>query len=227
MSLIPTDWNVVVLGYWNRAILTPSGIATRLFGLDAGTPVEVLIAIDTVLPHQIKHDGITVVAGSDRLIVQPEQCDFAKLQRAKEIADRALDKLPETPVIAAGINIKYVCQEPLETLQRVTRNEWWDEQLSDNRYEIIGRSLSRTLKFNDGQINLSVTEESDGKFVTQFNFHRGSGNVSDLRYCNASDLRSWLATPIDSIESAVRRIVCDCMQLNLEDIEHVTVTAES
>ena len=219
MSLIPAEWNVVVLGYWNRAILTPSGIATRLFGLDTGTPVEVLIAIDTVAPHQVKYKGLTVVVGGDRLIVLPEKRDFQELQRAKEIAGRALTDLPATPVIAAGINVKYSCREPMEALQDVTRNEWWDTQLSDKKYEIKGRSLSRSLGFGDGQINFSVTEESKGTFVVQFNFHRESRN-------NVPELRSWLTTPIDHIESQVNRVLFDCMKLSKKDIEHVEVTAE-
>jgi hypothetical protein len=191
---------------------------TRLFGLAAGTPVTVFIAIDTIAPHQVKHGGITVIAGGDRLIVQPEKSDFQELQKAKEIADRALEKLPETPVIAAGINIKYTCPEPLDALQQVTRHEWWDTQLSDSGYEIMGRSLSRSLKFGHGQINFSVTEESDGKLAVQFNFHRESRN-------NVLDLRSWLATPIDAIESEVNRVLFDCMKLKKENIEYVKATA--
>ena len=219
MTLVPTEWSAVVLGYWNRAILTPSGITTRLFGLESETPVEVLIAIDAIAPHQVKHGGITVVAGGDRLIVQPETCGFPHLQKAMEIADRALERLPETPVVAAGINIKYTCQEPLEALQQVTRQEWWDQQLSDSEYEIVGRSLSRSLKWHDGQINYSLTEETGGTSEILLNFHRGS--------TIGSELRSWLTTPIGDIESEVERILFECMQLHHEVVEDATATTEA
>ena len=33
MPLEPYDWNVVVLGRWDRALLTSQGIASRLFQL--------------------------------------------------------------------------------------------------------------------------------------------------------------------------------------------------
>jgi len=218
MSLVPKEWNVVVLGYWNRAILIPSGVKTLLFELEPGTPVEVFIAIDTVAPHQVKHGGVTVITGGDRLIVQPEKCDFQDLQKAKEIADRALEKLPETPVIAAGVNVKYSYREPLEALQQVTRQEWWDNQLSDSKYEIVERSLSRSLKWRDGQINFSVTEGANGKSEILLNFHRGS--------TTGSELRSWLTTPIDDIESEVERLLFECLQLDRENIENATATAE-
>lgn len=219
MPLVPTEWSVVVIGYWNRAILTPSGIATRLFGLEPGTPVAVFIAIDAVAPHQVKHGGVTVVAGSDRLIIQPEKCSFQDLQKAKEIADRALEKLPETPVIAAGVNVKFSCREPLEALQQVTRQEWWDKQLSDGEYEIVGRSHSRSLKWGEGQINFSVTEEPDGKSEILLNFHRGS--------TTASELRSWLNTSIDDMESAVGKLLFECLQLDKESVEYATTTAQA
>jgi len=218
MSLVPTDWSVVVLGYWNRAILTPSGIATRLFGLAPGTPVEVFIAIDAVAPHQVTHRGVKVVAGSDRLIVQPDKCDFQDLEKAKVIADRALENLPETPVVAAGINVKYDCRESLESLQQVTGQEWWDKQLSDSNYEIVGRSLSRSLKWRSGQINFTVSKEGDGKSEILLNFHCGS--------TIASELRAWLTTPVRDIESEVERVLFECLQLDREIIQDATATAE-
>ena len=40
MTVEALDWNVVVAGFWNPAILTPSGIARRLFGLPEETPAD-------------------------------------------------------------------------------------------------------------------------------------------------------------------------------------------
>ena len=151
--------------------------------------------------------------------MQPEKCSFQDLQTAKEIADRALEKLPETPVIAAGVNVKFSCREPLEALQQVTRQEWWDKQLSDSEHEIVGRSQSRSLKWGEGQINFSVTEEADGKSEILLNFHRGS--------TTASELRSWLNTPIGDVESAVEQLLFKCLQLDRETIEYATTTAQA
>ncbi len=46
MKGTPFDWNVVIIGSWNPAILTPQGITTRLLQLEAGTPVEVQVSLD-------------------------------------------------------------------------------------------------------------------------------------------------------------------------------------
>jgi hypothetical protein len=217
MSLTPIEWNVVVVGAWNRAILTPSGIATRLFGLESGVPVDVYVAIDTVMPHQVKHDGITVIASRDKLIVQPEQCSFDKLQQAMQIASRAIEKLPETPVSAAGINVKYDLKESFVALQHLVHHDLCDEQLSSCGYEIIGRALVRSLKFGDGQINFSASEETEKRSTIQFNFHRGSDKGGDLKL--------WLATPVADIRSHVDEILHKCLQIRSEDFENVTTCA--
>jgi len=212
MPFIPAEWNVIVLGHWNRAILTPSGIAKRLFGLDEGTPIEVFVAIDALAPPQVKHGGTIVMVGGDRLITVPETMDFHGLEGAMTIARRAMENLRETPVIAAGINLKYSCKEPIEALQDITRNSWWDDQLSDNQYEILGRALSRVLKWNEGQINFSVTEEADSSFQIQFNFHRGSSNIDELI--------DWLGKPIADLEKEIARVFSDCMKIKTEDIAY-------
>jgi hypothetical protein len=219
MPLTPADWNVIVIGHWNRAILTPSGIAKRLFCLEEGTPIEVFVAIDTLAPSQVKHGGTVVMVGTDRLIAQPETSDFQGLEGAMQIARRAMENLRETPVIAAGINVGYLCKEPLETLQRITRHSWWDDQLSDNKYEILGRALSRVLKWKGGQINFSVTEEPDSTFQVRFNFHRGSTNIHELI--------DWLSASITDLEGEVKRVFLDCINISTEDIGYAKANAKS
>ncbi len=41
MPLEPGEWNVVILGRWNRAIPTPQGIASRLFQLPPETEIGI------------------------------------------------------------------------------------------------------------------------------------------------------------------------------------------
>jgi hypothetical protein len=54
MPLKPYDWNVVVLGHWNQAILTPQGIAERLFQLPSETEIGIEVPMDAIGPFRVK-----------------------------------------------------------------------------------------------------------------------------------------------------------------------------
>src|SRR5437867_4460257 len=102
MALIPADWNVIVIGRWNRAILTPQGIVTRLFQLPPETDVGIEVPMDAIGPYRVIHDGLVVMVSSSQLIVETQEHSFPSLQRAMHIASRAMTSLPETPMRAAG-----------------------------------------------------------------------------------------------------------------------------
>src|SRR6266478_1019531 len=106
MPLEPYDWNVVVLGRWNRAILTPNGIASRLFELPPETEIGIEVPMDAIGPFLVSHGDLTVMVGGAQLMVQATENNFSSLERAMRVARRAMEKLPETPVVAAGFNIR-------------------------------------------------------------------------------------------------------------------------
>ena len=209
MSLAPVDWSVVIVGRWNRAILTPAGIGTRLFGLKEGTPLEVMLAIDAIAPPRVGHEGIVVVAGSDRLIIQPSTCSFQELERARILARKALSDLPETPVTGVGVNIKYNSNVPLDPIVQIIESSW-DNQLSDHSYSIREQAISRSLAWNDGAINLSVSMNEEGEQLIQFNF--------DFRNAETAKHESWLAVPIEDIESESKKLLIETMGLNQGDM---------
>jgi hypothetical protein len=63
------------------------------------------------------------------------------------------------------------------------------------------------VKWNDGQVNFSLTEDASGKTELQFNFHRESNLIADLR--------SWMQIPVNDIEAQVG-LLSDCLQINGE-----------
>ena len=209
MALSPIDWNVVVIGRWNRAILTPAGIGKRLFGVAEGTPLEVMLAIDAIAPPRVAHEGIVVTAGSDRLIIQPSKCTFAELGRARELARKALRDLPETPVSAVGLNVKYKLEEPLDEIVHVVESSW-DNLLSDKDYRIRERSVSRSLAWDDASINIGVSMKDNSEQFVQFNF--------DFRSDDVELHAGWLETPIETVEAKVKSLLNETMEISLEEL---------
>jgi len=48
MKLEPIDWNVIIVGRWNTAILTPGRIAEKIFQQQPGTGLHVDVPLDGV-----------------------------------------------------------------------------------------------------------------------------------------------------------------------------------
>ena len=211
MSLSPVDWSVVVVGRWNRSILTPAGIGKRLFGLAEGTPLEVMLAIDAIAPPRVSHGGIVVVASEDRLTVQTQVCSFPELDRARDLAIKALKDLPQTPVSGVGVNVKYKTAVPTDAITEVISSHW-DDQLSDHEYTIRARVISRSLVWNNGTINLTVSMSGEGEQLIQFNF--------DFQSPDAEGQCKWLSMPIAEIQSEVNRLLTKTMFLCQEDISN-------
>jgi hypothetical protein len=75
------------------------------------------------------------------------------------------------------------------------------------------------LKWKDGQINFSVTEEPDSTFQVQFNFHRSSANIDELV--------GWLSVPVADLKGEVKRVLLNCMQIKMEDTVYATANAKA
>ena len=211
MPIKPENWNVVIVGAWNRAILTPSGIARRLYKLPEHHPVEVFVPLDVIAPYQVKHDDVIVTAGSGRLIVEPTICTYDKLYSAMEIGFRALNDLPETPVTAAGFNIRYKTKDSIPAFLDLLEHSW-DDKFSDEDYNIEARSIGRTVKWKDGRIQIVLSKDSDSECELLLNFDKSSSANNDLK--------SWLSIPIDEIQKEAAKLLHNCIGLKKEDIEN-------
>src|SRR4051794_37527215 len=104
-------WSVVVLGRWNRAILTPVWIGKTLLGVSEGEELEIQVPMDTVGPFRVSHGGLTVIVSDTLLVVEVANADFNDLERAAKAATKTMTELPRTPVVASGVNIFQSCND--------------------------------------------------------------------------------------------------------------------
>jgi len=211
MALVPGDWTVVVLGSWNRAILTPAMVTRKLFQLPEGTPVKVAVQLDVVAPYQISHDEIVVVPFRDKLIVATMKPNFVSLGKAMKVARNAMEQLPSTPYTAAGFNLRYKSKSPIEALQSLTSLETWDNRISDEDLSIDERSVTRALKWEDGKIKVTITQQEDPAHSMLLNFDLQSDNV-DL-------LKKWMSAEPGQIETQAKKVF-KTIGLTSEEIEN-------
>ncbi|MCD4825605.1 MAG: hypothetical protein K8S55_13500 [Phycisphaerae bacterium] len=205
MEMEPYEWNVVVVGYWNPAILTPAGIAKRLFGLEEGTPILVEVPMGGLASPRVKYDDLTVTAEGGRLVVNVDKPIFANLEKAKMVAVRAINDLPETPFKAAGFNVRYRISEPSDELLAGTETGI-DALLSDSSFIIQAKILNRSLTWEEGVVNLTLHSEPEAKI--EMNFHKQS--------IEQKELSDWLSKPIGPVEQTVSKILTKVIDIKPE-----------
>jgi hypothetical protein len=193
-TLEPTKWNVVVVASWNRAILTPSGIATRLFNLPDGAAVEVYIPVERLEPAKVVYDGMGITVASSRLDINVENPSFQGMDRAKAIAAKALTCLPETPASAAGYNFRF--QVPVEGLDILAAFGEPNRRLADKGFPPLSYGLSHQVQFQSGVIN-SKLEIREGLLSVELNLHTDSREHEQLK--------NWLEVPMPDVKAAILR----------------------
>lgn len=207
MAGIPFDWNVVVRGSWNPAILTPTFIATRLFDVEA-TPMEVLVVVDAPVPaFQVKHRGLLVAPTNASLLISASESTKEQLHAAAALAQRAITTLPETPLTAAGVNLRYRFESIPDRLLAAL-NSSLDERLSDTDHRIAARSMMRQLPWRKGVLNLQIDCDEDASGLLQFNFHRGSANKDHLL--------KWLGRSDDMLATA-GKLISETLKLTIDE----------
>ena len=206
----PFDWNVVVTGAWNTAILTPNGIASRLFGLPPETPVEVLVPLDRQDPIRVVHDGMTVVPSSNRLVVAPINCTAQGLGKASKLAIKAIQSLPETPTTAAGINVRYRFDSLPDELIKIG-SSGLDDRLAETDQKILAKTLRRSLAWKAGLLNIEVHEGQDASGFLIFNFHRES--------TKGRDLEEWLGQ-VESMTTSIEGMLQRTLKVKSNEVQN-------
>ena len=212
MPLEPRDWNVVVVGRWNPAILTPQGIASRLFQVPLGTEVVIEVPMDAIGPFRVSIMDVTVMVSNVQLVVEAKENNFASLQRAMRIAHRAMESLPETPVFAAGYNIR--CQgtgedEQLAPLIAATQLRW-DEQFERAGYPVSRRDVTWVADWQAGKISVNLSREQHDRVLrVNLNFERTG---------RPEEMKAWLAHPAEEVRRQTARIFTDVLNLRAEAV---------
>lgn len=198
-NLEPYNWNVVINAFWNRAILTPDGIRMRVFKLDESAGIEIKVPLTGLDPYVVTHGNISVRASSRQLIVDADAPNRENLQLALGFSINALDALPETPVQAAGFNVRYRIVEPDyhgPLLERIANPL---DGFSELGLERQSAEAVESFRFGEGLLNLKARLETSGVLALEFNFHQDSTSNPVLR--------EWLQPDLNHVFESINRIL--------------------
>lgn len=193
------DWNIVVLAHWNRAILTPNWIASKMFQLPTGTNMDVLVSLDGIAPFQVRHSNLTIVPGIGQLLVQLDSPTTDTLAAGLEAAKRAIGSLPHTPFKACGINIRYSADEPPEALLVATRCRS-EAILSGHGEELRALRRGESIKFGNGRLNIAIDIPMASQCQVAFNFERRSDKDTELTEWLSQDAAAITAKAANTLQ---------------------------
>ena len=117
-----------------------------------------------------------------------EACDVASLLKASAVAQKALTELPETPVAAAGVNIRYFLNPLPDKIIDLLKAPI-DDVYSDEGYTINSSVTKRLLDFPPGAVNVEISQSKEGEGCLLLNFHYDSNSPGSLK--------EWLAKTKD------------------------------
>jgi hypothetical protein len=164
MKPIANESSVVVVGSWNRFIFTQEWVFENL--ADQKDVRMEFPVTDLSLPYRYSFNEMTLIPGSDRIIITPHVYSETCFKQANDLAVRIARKLPETPYKAFGFNISYMCNSDssaLSELKAVPSGKF--------KYNLSRLTLERQFHIDDKVIlNLTMTEVNEGLFV-KFNYH--------------------------------------------------------
>jgi hypothetical protein len=222
MPLTPTDWNAVVIGRWNRALLTPQYIVRELFEEPAETEVRIEFPIDAVGPFRLSHKGLVVVVAGDRLIVEATANDADCLDRARVIALRAVEDLGKTPLAVAGYNLRYRGSREDQALIALTDDTELRgrKRLADAACKVKGQNVTWIADWNGVKIALNLMrQEDDPALGTNINFECGEGNYEyERRAENRSSIQKWLSEPASAVVTQARKLLTEVLGVPPESV---------
>jgi hypothetical protein len=160
----PSQVSIVILGSWNPRIFTPAWIKTNLFGLDTNQEIEGMINFED-MDFGFQHNGILLFPRTNLIEIKFDGFDNSKGVQASSIVIKILELLPQTPIKALGINIRYSLNKSdntdfVNTIYGTSAN-FRNFQLSQ---------LKQTLNNNNYQTNI-ITDILKDKLQVNFNFH--------------------------------------------------------
>jgi len=175
MKILPDSLTLIIVGKWNRYILTVDWLAKNIFQTDN---VQIEFSLDFDLPPRFTKDGIRIIPTENRITFIALKYDDVVFSRIEKMTLRLAKLLPVTPVTAFGINFKFVEESPkseLLSLFELADNN----KLSDNDIRIEDYFLKRKMIVNNRVLNLNIIQESK-KVLFEFNFHEELQNINML-----------------------------------------------
>lgn len=161
-----SQWSLVIVGRWNRAILSAQWLAKEVLGEEE---IGIMFPVVGVGPpiFYTKDLNLRIVVSSESVTFVPLKDSREVLTRIEKAATHILKTLPHTPILAFGENFHYTVDGCPDELTRLLNLE--DADRLGLHGKIGGVSLKRTVNLEACELNLTLSR--DGACRIELNYH--------------------------------------------------------
>lgn len=199
-------WTIVIAGFWNRLIFSPTWVGKEIFDTKS---VQCLVPLMPAAPLIFQHDDIALAVTESRLTITLKELSKQCLDKAEKTALKILSMLPHTPVSAVGINFGFIEKEPAAEILDIFRCR--DNGLiAALGYTISETSIKRQLLFKGTLLNLTLSYDRTC-FQLDANFHH------DIQ--NTEQAREAIMGKVEFLCQSVTTIMKDVYELQNEEKE--------
>lgn len=157
--------SIVMAGAWNQAIFSPEWVGEHL--LDGSVSIELVFG-PLGFMTQFVGPGVRLVVLPHQVQILCTTFEDAAAQLAEEVARRLLERLPETPVTAFGINWGFDVTEASAALDRLF-------SLSDEPSvtalggQVVTTTIARKMLLGEREITIALTRKTPTLVTLDFN----------------------------------------------------------
>jgi hypothetical protein len=163
----PETWTVVVAGAWNTRLFSPEWVGKHLL---ADQPMSIEVPFAGPVSHlKLTAGGVVLIPTEDRLVVGVQEATLAAMQKAEDVARKAVVLLAHTPTAAVGINFGFEDQSPSAGLTEIFRMSD-AKRLSGFGCAVKQTSISRRIEIDGRALNITHALVDTGVQI-HVNFH--------------------------------------------------------
>jgi len=168
---------LVIIGSWNQAIFTPPWVERNLLAGPETVSLELGFGPQGLV-SQFHRGPIQFTAAAGRVSFVPNTADDSTFKAMEAAAIELLNRLPETPVSAFGVNFGFDVSERTEAVEALLATHDQD-LLRERGLEVEATLLKRRMQFQRRVFNLSVSRESAEAIRVDFNFHYNIASAAE------------------------------------------------
>jgi len=171
-ELLVNQCNLVVIGAWNPAIIQPSWLKKEFPHIIKEDTATIQAVLGSSAPLQFEIEKKVIIASShSNLTFTPQKVDDETLDFISKLSSGIQEKLPHTPITAAGCNFVFKLGEneyfKIDDLEKNdTLNEFYNNL---SLPELTSKNVHHTLAFEDYCLNIRYSYNGRNKII-QYNY---------------------------------------------------------